>query len=705
MIYKSIRTIGTALICLCLVPSLFGQKHYSELKYPDLGRVSRPDYTAVTLDNGLQIILMEDHELPFIQMEARLFTGGYWADPDDKVGLAELAGEVMRTGGSITMSGDDIDEALERIAASIEIGIGDLEGNASLSTLKDHFDQVFGIFTGILMNPAFPEDKIELARIQAKSAISRRNDDAPAIADREFTKLIYANSNLSREPEYATIDAITRDDMMAFHKKWIRPNGTVLGVFGDFNTKDMIKKLKQNLGTWQPREVTVDKRIDIPYEYRYAVHLVEKSDVNQSNIYIGHIGGTKDIDEYAALLMMNEIFGGGFSSRLFSRYRSDLGLAYAVMGRYGTGWHSPGIFFAHARTRSERTMEGIQALLGEIRRLTEEPVSDAELTQAREGWLNSYVFNFDSPEKTGRRLVNLTYYNYPLDFLQQTRAAVEKVTPGDILEAARKYLKPDKLHILVVGKSADFETPLSTLGDVELIDITIPEPGEAVAEATGDDLEAGRKWLDRMAGAMGGMDKISDIRNITVAASLTQITPMGEMVMDGSRIIAYPDRVLFVMQTPMGEVKMALSGESGWMSSPQGTMAAPAAVTKQLQDDIFHDPFTLLQNIDAHTVQLIEETVFADKPAADLLVSDGENSYHLYLDTETALPLGLKYKTVGQQGPTEITEIYQKYENVKGIQMPVKTEAYQKEELASRSECTEILINTELETGLFDMPE
>ncbi|HNS74374.1 MAG TPA: pitrilysin family protein, partial [bacterium] len=246
---KKTTIMMTGLILFALIFSLApfasGQKHYKELQYGKLNDVTVPQPKQVTLKNGIRLFLLEDHELPFIRMEARFVAGSIW-EPAEKAGLAGITGMVMRSGGSLTMAGDKVDEELEKIAASVETGIGALEGSASLSTLKEHFDQVLGIYNDILRNPAFPPEKIDLAKIEYKSGISRRNDQVGQIAMREYQQLIYgADSPYARDEEYATIDAITRDDLIAFHKQYVQPKGMVVAVWGDFKTAEMQKKLRK----------------------------------------------------------------------------------------------------------------------------------------------------------------------------------------------------------------------------------------------------------------------------------------------------------------------------------------------------------------------------------------------------------------------------------------------------------------------------
>jgi zinc protease len=228
---------------------------FKKLQYPKLGDIQMPKVERVTLANGMQVFLVEDHELPLISLSAMIRTGSLY-EPADKTGLAGITGEVMRTGGTTDLTGDQIDERLERIAASVETGIGLSSGYASASSLKEDFDTALATLADVLMHPAFRQNKLDLAKMQHRSGISRRNDDPGDVASREFGKLIYgADSVYARQTEYATLDAITRDDLVAFHKRFYGPNNMMVAVSGDFNTADMVAKITRPLKDgpgWSP---------------------------------------------------------------------------------------------------------------------------------------------------------------------------------------------------------------------------------------------------------------------------------------------------------------------------------------------------------------------------------------------------------------------------------------------------------------------
>lgn len=451
-------------------------KYYKELKYPKLGDIEIPEVEQRTLANGMKLFLLEDHELPLIRISARIRAGSIY-EPADKIGLASITGSVMRTGGTTSKTGDEIDELLEQIAASVETGIGLNSGYASMSVLKGDIDTGLAILADVLINPAFREDKIQLAKIQHRSSIARRNDNVIAIAAREFDKLIYGPESIyARHTEYSTIENISRDDLVAFHKKFFCPNNMMLAVWGDFDSDEIIKKIEGAFKGWEKADIQLPTVPEVRYEFRTTVNVIRKDDVNQSNIYLGHIGGLMSDPDYFALILMNRVLGSGFTSRLFRNVRSREGLAYSVFGNYSANFDYPGVFYVGCQTKSESTVYAIRAMTEEVKKMTASEVTDEELAIARESYLNSFVFNFDTKGEIVNRLMTYEYFGYPLDFLQKTKDSVEKVTKQDILRVAKKNLKPDKMQILAVGRPQDFDEPLSVLGPMREIDITIPAP-------------------------------------------------------------------------------------------------------------------------------------------------------------------------------------------------------------------------------------
>lgn len=435
---------------------------------------SPPEPERVVLDNGMVVYLLEDHELPLITITATMRTGG-WLDLIDKVGLAGMTGAAMRTGGGGGLSAEQVDAELEQFAADVSIGIGRQSGSASLDVLRKDVNRGLEIFAGLIRTPAFDPARVELARLQAFEAIRRRQDNPGSIVGREFSKMLYgADHPSARESSVDSVKRITRDDLVAFHRNTIHPNGIILGVTGDFNRDEMVASLRKVFGDWKKGMVPELSISDVPEAElsRPVVRFVGK-DTSQTHLRVGHLSIKENDPDYVALAIANDILGGSsFRSRLFNDVRSKRGLAYSVGSRLNTGMHDQGVWLMRAETKLVSTQEVIERFVANIERMRAEPVTDAELAEAKEAYINSFVFSFSSPSAIVSRLVELEYDGLPKDFLQQLRAKVVKLTKEDVLAAAKKHLHPDRLKIVAVGSGEALPKALATFGDVKEIKLS-----------------------------------------------------------------------------------------------------------------------------------------------------------------------------------------------------------------------------------------
>ncbi|NET71976.1 MAG: insulinase family protein [Sphaerospermopsis sp. SIO1G2] len=449
-------------------------KHYTDLQFEPLPEIKLPDYERMVLDNGLVVYLMEDHELPLVSGTALIKTGSR-LEPGNKIGLAEITGSLMRTGGTINHPPDQLNEILEQRAASVETNISESAGNASFESLTEDLETVFGLFAEVLQKPAFTQEKLDLIKTQARGGIARRNDDPSNIASREFKKLIYGdNSPYARTVEYATLDEISRTDVVEFYQKYYSPNNMILGIVGDFNPKIMRSLITEKLGKWQPNPNISNISIpEVSPAKLGGVFVVDQPQLTQSNILIGHLGGKFDHPDYPALSIMNGVLNG-FGGRLFNELRSRQGLAYTVYGYWSSRFDYPGIFIAGGQTRSDATVQFVKALESEIESIQQTKITEKELNYAKESTLNSFVFNFQDPSQTLSRLMRYEYYGYPADFLFLYQQALQKTTTADVQRVAQKYLKPENIVTLVVGNKTAIKPPLTQLASqVTPIDVTI----------------------------------------------------------------------------------------------------------------------------------------------------------------------------------------------------------------------------------------
>lgn len=466
-----------AVLVLSLVTQAPGQVDTVEqLTYPPLPDLHIPQPTRVVLDNGMVVFLLEDHELPIVQVSARIRTGSR-LEPADNVGLAALTGTVMRSGGTTTWTGDALDDYLERKAASIETGIGVTAGSASMTCLIEDFAEIFAVFGDVLQNPHFDQEKLALAKRKVIAGIARQNDNPGGILSREFAKLIYGNdSPYARVETYATVNRISRQDLVNWHAKYFVPNRIILGLVGDFQTEKALDLVKRTFGSW-PRGKPFDDPV-VPYRTSTLrkVYYVEKDDMTQAKIIIGHLGLTRKHPDYHPVVIINQIISGSFGARLFSNIRSQKGLAYDVNGGIGFGWDYPATANFSMSTKTDTTQAGIDALLEEARKIMEtEPPTEEEISKAKASLLNSFVFSVDSPAKLLGKFLTYEYFGYPSDWLVRFRTGIEQATVPQIQKAARTHIKPDQFVTLIIGPRQETAPALARYETVEELDISIPE--------------------------------------------------------------------------------------------------------------------------------------------------------------------------------------------------------------------------------------
>lgn len=466
-----------AAIVLFLATPVTGQvDSVEQLSYPPLPDIRIPQPTRVVLENGMVVLLLEDHELPTVQVSARIRTGTR-LEPADKVGLASLTGTVMRSGGTTTHTGDQLDDYLESKAASVETGIGVASGSASMTCLSEDFSEVLAVFGDVLRNPRFDPEKLAIAKNQVMAGIARQNDNPDGILSREFSKLVYGkDSPYARVETYATINNISRRDLIDWHATYVVPNRIILGLVGDFQTERALELVRRTFEAWPQGKPFNDPVVPYQTSTTKHVYYVEKNDITQAKIIIGHLGLTRKHPDYHPVVIINQIVSGSFGARLFSNVRSQKGLAYDVHGGIGFGWDYPATANFSMSTKTDTTQAGIDALLEEARKIMEtEPPTEEEVRKAKASLLNSFVFSVDSPGKILGKFLTYEYFGYPSDWLVRFRTGIEHTTVDQVRKAARTHIKPDQFVTLIIGPRQGTAPALARYETVEELDISIPE--------------------------------------------------------------------------------------------------------------------------------------------------------------------------------------------------------------------------------------
>jgi zinc protease len=566
------------------------------LQFPPLKPVKLPEIQIATLPNGMKLYLLENHSLPLVSGFALVRTGNLF-DPPTKIGLAGLTGAVMRTGGTASKTGDQIDVQLENIAASVESGIGESSGSVSFNALKANTAEVLAVFKDILTAPAFRQDKVDLAKNQTSSGIARRNDNPGGIAGREFTAILYGRkSPYGWSMEYDDVNRIQREDLVAFHRRYFFPANIILGVQGDFNAAEMKAAIEKLFSDWNVSQPPVPPFPKVDNKAKPGIYIAEKADVTQTFFNIGQLGGLLKDRDYPALEVMGDILGGGFSSRLFRKVRTERGYAYSISADWGADYDHPGLFTISGSTNSVTTTAAIQLIQEEVARIRDTEVSDQELKTAKDKVLNSFVFNFDRPTKTLSRMVTYGYYGYPSDFIFNYQNAVAAVTKADIIRVAKQYLKPEEMVIVAVGKPSEFGKPLSDLKLPETkIDLTIPPLKQEAAKADNASLAKGVALLKKGQQAMGGAEKLAAVKDYMFTADAEiQTGPQVAMKVKQRSMWLAPSAFRQEQEFPFGKIVVFYDGQSGFVVAPQGTGPIPPQVADQVKGELFRNLFSLM---------------------------------------------------------------------------------------------------------------
>jgi zinc protease len=637
---------------------------YKDLKFGPLPAPKVPEPVEITLSNGMKVFLLEDHELPLVSGTALIRTGNLF-DPKGKVGLAGLTGEVLRSGGTPAKTGDQIDEELENVAASVESQIGESSGSLSYSCLKENNDLVLRIFKEFLTSPEFREDKLELAKTQMRSEISRRNDDAHGIAEREFSDIAYGRDNpYGWRTEYADVDNIHRDDLVNFYRRYYFPSNVLLEIYGDFSTAEMKTKLEQLFADWKATQSPVPAFPKVTAKPAPGVFLADKSDVTQTFFSLGHLGGEFRDKDYPALEVAAQILGGGFSSRLFQKVRTEHGWAYNIGSGWGAQYDHPGLFRVSGSTQSAHTVDTLKAVNEELRKIRTAEVTDKELQSAKDTVLNGFVFFFDRPSKTLNRLVRYAYYGYPKDFIFQYQKAIAAVTKADILRVSKQYFKPEDLTYVLAGNPKDFGTPLTALGiEVQEIDLSIPEPKQEKAVADPASLEKGKSLLQHVQKSLGGADKLAAVKDLQYQGEVAVETPGAVMRVKQTNSYIVPSTLRQDIEAPFGKQSVYSDGSVGWLAGMQGLQALPPAVLKQVRGEMFRQIVRLsLSDRDPNrTVN------YTGAGLLEITSKDGDDA-KLEVDEKTGMPVKVAYQESGS--PVTVEQIFSDWRDVNGTRLP-----------------------------------
>ena len=433
--------------------------------------VKFPPYHLQTLPNGLQVMTVLHHEQPVVSMRMLVRAGGA-LDPKGKNGLAELAASVL-TQGAGGLSATELNDTVDFMGAALGAGAGTDLTFINMIVMKDSFETGLRILSDVARRPAFSPEEIDRQREQMLSSLKVSFEDPEFIANAVFRRLVYGFHpyGMPQAGTPATLAALTRDDLVAFHRRNFVPNNAILAIVGDLTDEEAFEGVKKVFSDWERREVPVESFMAPPDPTRRVI-VINKPDAVQTEVRVGHVGIRRNHSDYMALNLAVRILGGEGANRLHQVLRTERGLTYGASADFDTLKES-GAIEASTNTRSEATGEALRLMVDEFWRLQRERVGERELSDAKAYLTGSFPLTIETPDAIATQVLNVLFYGLPVDQLESFRQRVNAVSVDDVERVARYYLRPDRLSIVLVGNAAAFEAQLrrAGFGTFEVIDM------------------------------------------------------------------------------------------------------------------------------------------------------------------------------------------------------------------------------------------
>ncbi len=430
-------------------------QHPRDLTFPTLHfEPPDPSRHRHELASGSVAYLVEDHQLPLINLSVTMRAGSYRLTPEE-AGLASLTGSQMRGGGTTTRSAADFDEEAAFLATELGTSLGATSGQATVDCLARNLETSLNLFFDMLKNPGFDPERLEVARARTLQGLARRNDRLEDIMGREFGRLIRGTHFSTVAPTQASIESVSPEGMRRVHRSSFDPTRMYFAVSGDFDADDMVRHLNAALAAGWPTAGKQPPAIPAPtHEPRPGVYVVDKSsrEVNQSHVRLGHIGIQRNHPDVFKVRIMNSVLGGGgFTSRIMTRVRSDEGLAYSAYSRYQPGTYYPGTFSTGFQSRNATCAQAAELVVEEIRRMQDEKVTARELDTAKNYLVEIFPRFFATARQVAGTFAQDEFTGRDKDYWKLYRERISDVSANDVLDAAQKHLHPDALVVLVVG--------------------------------------------------------------------------------------------------------------------------------------------------------------------------------------------------------------------------------------------------------------
>ena len=430
--------------------------------------VTLPQIQKATLSNGLQVWLVERHQLPTFAFNL-VIQAGSDHDPANMPGLASMTASVLDEGTS-TREALALADEIETMGAQLNANAGVDGSSVSLSSLSINLDQAISVFSDVVTNPSFPQKEFDRLKRQRLTDLIRQKDQPPAIANNAFSFLLYGaghpyGNNASGTE--ASINAMTRDDIVKFYQTYYVPNNATLIAVGDLKMSDIVAKLEAGLKNWAKKDVPPLTLASPPPIDKMRIYLIDKPGAAQSEIRVGFPALSRSTPDYFAASEMNRMLGGQFSSRINLNLREKHGYTYGARSGFSF-YKNPGPFIASAPVVTNKSDSSLSELLYEIKLMHDKGMTDDELKFVKDGLMGGFALSFETPGQIAGALQSIVLYGLPEDYFSHYIQNIENVSLDQVQAAAHNYLDLSKMVVLVVGDLATIKSGIASLnlGDI-----------------------------------------------------------------------------------------------------------------------------------------------------------------------------------------------------------------------------------------------
>ncbi len=667
--------------------------------------VKFPPYAFKTLANGLQVIAVSHHEQPAVSLRL-IVRAGAAQDPDNRPGVAALAATLLDQ-GTTTRSAEQIADSIDSIGGAMGTGAGSDLSYIQAIVMKDSLGVGLDLVSDIAQHPVFAKEEIERQRQQSLSGMRVSYDDPQFLANVVFDRLVYGFHPYGR-PQSGTpeaLAAVTRDDLLAFHRKWFGANNGILAIVGDVTPDEAFAGAERAFGGWAKITAAPDTPVDPPQPTRRVV-IIDKPGAVQTEIRVGNIAISRKNADYMAMDLAAKVLGGEGANRLHRVLRSERGLTYGASADFNALKQS-GDIVAQTNTRSETTGETLRLMIDEVWKLIRDRVGDRELQGAQEYLTGSFPLTIETPSQIALQILNAVFFGLNMNDLQTYRERVNAVSVDDVQRVARNYLHPDKLTIVLVGDASAFVKQLPGAGfdtfeviPASNLDLSAADLRHKPAQARGD---AAKALLNKAIAAKGGLAKLQGIRTVRSEGTMTAQSVGGPIPFPVVTSIEYPDRYRVDADMPGGKVAQVYADGRYWIQDARGTSEIPPEARGPIQSNVQRDIVRVLLKA-ASGALVVREVDVDDGPALGAIEvsGDGMSPLTLLINRDNGLIEKARYVATPGEGRSE--EAYSDYRNVNGIQVPFHTVIRRAGLSPLERDVKTVHFNVPLPAGLFTKP-